>query len=61
MKKDIICRLGGKDFLSVDDGVPPKPKGMHSRTYQIQAKRFEAYELQCNLHLLRLEERLRKM
>jgi len=25
--QNVLDRLGGKDFLSVDDGVPPKPKG----------------------------------
>jgi hypothetical protein len=48
LAQDIRYRLGGKDFLSVIDGsTPPKPKGMHWRTYDKLIARSEAYERQC--------------
>lgn len=58
--QDIRYRLGGMDFVSVIDGIPPpKPKGMHWRTYQRKIKRCEAYEIASfeylNLILTRLK------
>jgi hypothetical protein len=46
--QDIRYRLGGPDHVSVIDGItPPKPKGMHRRTYETKLKRLEIYEGQC--------------
>jgi len=46
--QEIRYRLAGKDYISVLDGMPPpKPKGMHWKTYQQKIKRCEAYEGLC--------------
>jgi hypothetical protein len=37
--QNIRYRLGGKDYVSVDGLLPPKPKGMHWRTYEVKIKR----------------------
>ena len=42
--QDIRYRLGGEDFMALDGFPPPKPKGMHLRTYEAQLERLEAYE-----------------
>jgi hypothetical protein len=43
--QDIRYRLGGKDYISLLHGLdPPKPKGMHWRTYEAKIKRCQAYE-----------------
>jgi hypothetical protein len=46
--QDIRYRLGGRGYLSLIDGLtPPKPKGMHWRTYTKLIARAAAYEKQC--------------
>jgi hypothetical protein len=43
--KDIRLRLGDEQYTSIFFNPPPlKPKGMHWRTFNVQAKRLEAYE-----------------
>jgi hypothetical protein len=51
--QDIRYRLGGQDYISVDGLPPPKPKGMHWRTYEEKIKHCEAYEAICNQYLMR--------
>jgi hypothetical protein len=59
--QDLRYRLGGKDYVSLLDGIPPpKPKGMHWRTYEAKIKRCEAYEGICNQHLIRFVARFRR-
>jgi hypothetical protein len=50
----IECRLGG----TVDGPFPPKPKGMHWRTYEAWRERYEAYETMINFYLMRSLRRL---
>jgi hypothetical protein len=53
--QEIRIRLGGEDYIRVfHDVTPPKPKGMHRRTYEAQLKRLEAYENKCDLYELGL-------
>ena len=50
--QDIRYGLGGKEYLSIIDGLtPPKPKGMHWRTYDALISRSERYERQSLAHL----------
>lgn len=50
--QDIRCRLGGKDFVSIIDGIPPpKPKWMRWRTYDKIIRRCDAYEAAVNRRL----------
>jgi hypothetical protein len=59
--QDIRYRLGGKDYISLLDGVrPPKPKGMHRQTYEQILRRCESYEAIANQHLVRFLVRLRR-
>ena len=62
--QNIRYRLGGKDYLSLAAGVPPKPKGMHWRTYEAQLERCQAYEMKSAFNFWRfatqLKNRLRK-
>lgn len=55
--QDIRYRLGGIHYVALDGLQPPKPKGMHRRTYQAQLKRAEVYEMKCDLYLVGCEER----
>jgi hypothetical protein len=48
--QQILHRLGGSEFLSVDGSIPPKPKGMHWRTYEAELDRCEAYRMKCNFY-----------
>src|ERR1700730_1397014 len=54
----IRCKLGGKDYISIDDDMPPKPKWMRWRTYERITRRCEANEATCNLCLLGFLARL---
>ena len=56
--EEIRIRLGGRDFVAPDGSAPPKPKGMHWRTYEALIERYEAYEMKRNLPLLPLATRL---
>ncbi len=47
--QEILHRLGGSQFRSVDGSIPPKPKGMHWRTYEAELDRCEAYRMKSNL------------
>jgi hypothetical protein len=49
----IECRLGG----TVDGPFPPKPKGMHWRTYEERRERYEAHEMMINFYLVRSASR----
>ena len=51
-------RLGGAEYADFGGEIPPKPKGMHWRTYEEKIERIEAYENACNSCLLRLIARL---
>jgi hypothetical protein len=48
---DIRYRLGGKDFIPICNGIPPKPKWMRWRTYERIVHRCEANEAVCHQHL----------
>jgi hypothetical protein len=52
----IRYRLGGRNEWSGE--LPPRPKGMHWRTYEREIARIEAYEDACNYYLLRYIARL---
>jgi hypothetical protein len=56
----LVCRLGGSDFRTEDGSIPPKPKGMHWRTYEAALDRCQAYEQQCELYLAGFITRLGK-
>ena len=45
-------RLGGSDYAVFNGELPPKPKGMHWRTYEREIARIETLESACNLYLL---------
>jgi hypothetical protein len=61
MAQDIRYDLGGKDHVSIIDGfLPPKPKGMHWRTYEAKIKQCETYEAISFQHLEDLLERLKR-
>ena len=49
--QNLRYQLGGEEFLCLDEPSPPKPKGMHRRTYEAQLKRLESYEMKCDLYL----------
>ena len=57
--QDIRYRLGGIHYVALDSLQPPKPKGMHWRTYEAQLERAEAFEIKCDLYLTRLVARLK--
>ena len=54
----IRCKLGGKDYISIDDDMPPKPKWMRWNTYERITRRCETNEAICNLYLLGFLARL---
>jgi hypothetical protein len=56
--REIRYRLGGENFVALDGLQPPRPKGMHWRTYEAQLERAEAYEMKCELYLAGLIARL---
>jgi hypothetical protein len=58
--QNIRYRLGGKEYLSLAAPDPPKPKGMHWRTYEAQLRRCEADKGRWNLHLFSFVQRLKK-
>ncbi len=49
---------GGKDYISIDDDMPPKPKWMRWNTYERITRRCEANEAICNQYLLGFLARL---
>ena len=50
--QDIRCELGGKEWVSLfRAGNPPKPKGMHWRTYNQKIQQSERYISYANQHL----------
>lgn len=59
--QDIRMRLGGRKYISLMDGLtPPKPKGMHWRTYDRLIAKSEAYEMVTTFHLMRAVARLKR-
>ena len=40
----IRYRLGGPDYADSSGELPPRPKGMHWRTYEKTVRRYEAYK-----------------
>ena len=60
--QNIRYRLGGKEYLSLVAPDPPKPKGMHWRTYQAKLEQCEAFEMKwsfaCAGFIARLKNRL---
>ena len=54
----IKYRLGGADYSDFAGELPPKPRGMHWRTYEKETSRLETYENACNFYLLRYIARL---
>ena len=61
MAQDMRYQLGGKNHVAIDDFPPPKPKGMHWRTYEARLKRLEAYEFAVNQRLAFFLERLKRL
>jgi hypothetical protein len=57
--QDIRYRLGWKDYASIDDCMPPKPKWMRWRTYERIIQRCEANEAICNQYLWGILARLK--
>lgn len=51
-------RLGGSEYAGFGDELPPKPKGMHWRTYERKLDQIQANENACNLFLLQCIARL---
>ena len=58
--QDIRYELGGKIFVSLDEITPPKPKGMHRRTFEAKIKRLNRYESVCSQYEMALSERLKR-
>jgi len=58
--QDVRYKLGGKNYVSLDGIPPPKPKGMHRRTYERFMSRCEAYEVIVDQRLIELLSRLRR-
>lgn len=59
--QNIRYRLGGKNFVSLmDDIPPPKPKWMRWRTYDKMMQRCGAYEDIANDRLVEIVSRLQK-
>ena len=54
----IRYRLGGPDYADSSGELPPRPKGMHWRTYEREIARIETFENACNFYLLRCIARL---
>jgi hypothetical protein len=54
----IRYRLGGPDYSDFAGEPPPRPKGMHWRTYEREIARIEAYENACDSYLLQFIARL---
>ena len=48
----ILRRLVGRNYSEWSGELPPKPKGMHWRTYEREIARIEAYEGACDFYLL---------
>jgi hypothetical protein len=42
--QDVGYELRGRNYIPLDEFPPPKPKGMHLRTYQAKLKRLKRYE-----------------
>jgi hypothetical protein len=42
--QDTRYRLGGEDFIALDDFPPPRPWFMYLKTYEAPLKRLEVYE-----------------
>ncbi len=57
--QDIRYELGGAIFVPLDDIAPPKPKGMHWRTYEAKIKGLKRYEAVCLQRDMTLLARLR--
>ena len=58
--QNLRYRLAGPVYASIDDISPPRPTGMHRRTYQRKLQRLAAYEARCDRHEAILAERLEK-
>ena len=50
--------LGGPDYADSSGELPPKPKGMHWRTYEREIAQIETFENACNFYLLQCIARL---
>ena len=58
--REIRFRLGGEDFIALDEMPPPRPRGMHLRTYEMQLARLKAFEARHNLYMEKLISRFEK-
>ena len=58
--REICFRLGGEDFIALDEMPPPRPRGMHLRTYEMQLARLKAFEARHNLYMEKLISRFEK-
>ena len=54
----IRYRLGGPDYADSSGELPPKPKGMHWRTYEREIAQIETFENAFNFYLLQCIARL---
>jgi hypothetical protein len=58
--QDIRYQLGGKDYVAIGHFQPPKPKGMHWRTYDAKLERCKNYESICLQYFSGFLARLKK-
>jgi hypothetical protein len=59
--QNIRYRLGGAKYVPLIEGIsPPRPKGMHLKTYEQIMKRCNRYESITDQYLVRLLSRLRR-
>jgi hypothetical protein len=58
--QNIRMRLGGREYASLVLPTPPKPRGMHWRTYDGLIEKSEGFETVYDFHLFGVLERLKR-
>ncbi len=58
--QNLRYRLAGPVYASIDDISPPRPTGMHRRTYRRKLQRLAVYEARCIRYDAILAERMEK-